>query len=101
MARSFPASATFCSPCSQAAEPNSTPRVAGRGFGEGQDRGGKARGVTPEPPDLMPSGRQFDPQRGPNVAAARDQDSHRDPVARLAWRAMPRNMPLKTNRWTG
>ena len=24
----------FCSPCSQAAEPNSTPRVAGRGFGE-------------------------------------------------------------------
>ena len=36
MARSFPASATFCSPCSQAAEPNSKPRVAGRGFGEGQ-----------------------------------------------------------------
>jgi hypothetical protein len=32
MARSFPASAPFCSPCSQAAEPNSTPRVAGRGF---------------------------------------------------------------------
>jgi hypothetical protein len=36
MARSFPASAPFCSPCSQAAEPNSKPRVAGRGFGEGQ-----------------------------------------------------------------
>ena len=36
MARSFPASAPFCSPCSQAAEPNSKPRVAGRGCGEGQ-----------------------------------------------------------------
>jgi hypothetical protein len=36
MARSFPASAPCCSPCSQAAEPNSKPRVAGRGFGEGQ-----------------------------------------------------------------
>ena len=35
MARSFLASAPFCSPCSQAAEPNSKPRVAGRGFGEG------------------------------------------------------------------
>ena len=50
---------------------------------------------------LMPSGRQFDPQRGPDVAAARDQDSHRDPVPRLAWLAMPRSMPPKTNRWTG
>jgi hypothetical protein len=43
MARSFPASATFCSPCSQAAEPNSTPRVAGRGFGEGQPHAERSR----------------------------------------------------------
>ena len=38
MARSFLASATFCSPCSQAAEPNSKPRVAPDGV-LAKDRG--------------------------------------------------------------
>jgi hypothetical protein len=51
--------------------------------------------------DLLASGRQSGPERCPDVAAARDQDLHRDPVPRPAWRAMPRSMPLKTNRWTG
>ena len=36
MARRFPAAQSPPSPCCQAAEPNSKPRVAGRGFGEGQ-----------------------------------------------------------------
>ena len=35
MARRFPAAQSPPSPCCQAAEPNSKPRVAGRGFGEG------------------------------------------------------------------
>ena len=50
MARSFPASASFCSPCSQAAEPNSKPRVAGRGFGEGQEPDDASPGPD-SPPD--------------------------------------------------
>ena len=44
MARRFPAVQSPPSPCCQAAEPNSKPRVAGRGFGEGQATGSS---VTP------------------------------------------------------
>ena len=58
MARRFPAAQSPPSPCCQAAEPKSKPRVAGRGFGEGQDPGAALRVKEMEGDALRARGRE-------------------------------------------